>query len=262
MLQFEIQFKNTPALLCQLHNTELATSYYHLLKQQYLDDPRPIFRDPQRYDLMYFNELCIKGQQILGWDWARDVYDLATTVKLHKDIEAYLAQGYENIPKEHDDLLHELHFALHAIEAGSQRSTWLQVEWYNDLGFPISADEYPGKTTLEFGDIRLQNPYVGHHPQFIYQQRDSVNISQTCRFHDLCKPGINLVIQDGGEDIPINWEHYLAFFRRHANEFLVHHGEEKLCKFTGHPVVGRIINLQDFRTVLAEPYLEFDSIVF
>ena len=261
MLQFEIQFKNTPALLCQLHNTELATSYYHLLKQQYLDDPCPIFRDPQRYDLTYFNELCIKGQQILGWDWARDVYDLATTVELHKDIEAYLAQGYENIPKEHDDLLHELHFALHAIEAGSQRSTWLQVEWYNDLGFPISADEYPGKTTLDFGDIRLQNPYVGHHPHFIYQQRDSANISQTCRFHDLCKPGINLVIEQG-EHIPIDWPDYLSFFRRYANEFLVHHGEEKLCKFTGHPVVGRIVNLQDFRTVLAEPYLEFDSLVF
>ena len=216
MLQFEIQFKNTPALLCQLHNTELATSYYHLLKQQYLDDPCPIFRDPQRY---------------------------------------------ENIPKEHDDLLHELHFALHAIEAGSQRSTWLQVEWYNDLGFPISADEYPGKTTLDFGDIRLQNPYVGHHPQFIYQQRDSANISQTCRFHDLCKPGINLVIEQG-EHIPIDWPDYLSFFRRYANEFLVQHSEEKLCKFTGHPVVGRIVNLKDFRTVLAEPYLEFDSLVF
>ena len=261
MRQFEVQFKGAPPLLCQLDDTELAERYYQLLQTQYTEDPNPIFRDPQRYSLEYFADLCQHCKSLLGWNWHRDSYDLDTTVRLHKDLEAYLAQGYQNISAEQDNLLHELHFALHAIEAGCQRSSWLQIEWYNDQGFPISADEYPAKKTLNFGDLRLQNPYVGHHPQFVYQQRDQSNILQTCRFHDFCKPGINLVIEHGGDDY-FDWQHYLEFFRQHAKDFLSLHGESKLRKFTGHPIVGRILNLKDFETVLQKPFLEFKELAF
>lgn len=261
MRQFEVKFYNVPPLLCKLNDTELAERYYQQLKKQYQDDPRPIFRDPQKYTLDYFKNLCTKVLPVLGWTWQRPYYNTETLVELHKDIETYLENGYNNITEDQDALLHELHFALHAVESNGQRSTWLQIEWFNDLGFPIQADEYPAKKTLNFGDIRLQNPYVGHHPQFVYQQRDITNIMQTCRLHDFCKPGINLVIEDGGDDF-FDWNHYLDFFRTHAQDFLSLHGEETLCKFTGHPVVGQIQNLSDFETIIARPYLEFESLVF
>lgn len=261
MLTFQIEFWDTPPLNVVLDNTPLSKKYYQLLQTNYTNNPKVIFRDPQKYTWMYFKELCEDADKKLGWNWTSNLYDLASLVKLHKDIEQYLAQGFENIPEEHDDLLHELHFAVHAIEANSQRESWLQIEWFNNQGFEILPNDYPRKMILERGDIRLQNPYVGHHPLFVYQQRDSSNISQTCRFHDFCKPGINLVIEQG-ENQPLDWDDYLEFFRKHGTDFLATHGEEKLRAYTGHPVLGKITNLDDFETVIAKPILEFKQFHF
>lgn len=262
MKQFIVKFQDQPELICQLDNTELADRYYNLLRQQYHDDPCAIFRDQQRYDIEYFHVLVSRAQQELGWNWRRPCYDLSVTTLLHKQLEQYLAQGYENIPEQHDELLHELHFALHALESGSQRDNWLQIEWYNDRGFSVSQDQYPAKLRLDFGDIRLQNPYVGHHPLYLYQQKDSVNISQTCRFHDFVKPGINLVIAHNDRDLQFDQTHYLAWFREHGAEFLQQHTESTLLKYTGHPVVGRVINLDDLQRVVDCPKLFFERLIF
>lgn len=260
---FEIKFKNIPALICQLNNTKLAEQYLNLLKQQYRQNPNPIFRDPQNYTLKYFKELVQQAKDILGWDWHRKHYDIATTTLLHKDIEQYLSRGYENIPEQHDHLLDELHFCLHAIESGSRRDHWLQIEWFNDAGFNINEDQYPSKLNLEFGDLRLQNPYVGHHPLYLYEQQDSINIGQTCRFHDFIKPGINLVIMPNRpQQSQFDWNTYFSWFQTHATEFVKYHGLDKLKKFTGHPVIGSVQNKQDLQTLIQQPVIEFESISF
>lgn len=262
MKQFLVKFQDQPELICQLDDTDLANRYYDLLYQQYHEEPDAIFRDQQRYDIPYFLKLAHRANSELGWNWFRDHYDLSVTTVLHKQLEQYLAQGYENIPERHDELLNELHFALHAIESGSQRNNWLQIEWYNDKGFAITEDEYPGKITLDFGDIRLQNPYVGHHPLYLYQQRDSINIIQTCRFHDFAKPGINLTIVHNENLEKFDQSHYLDWFRTYGADFLKLHSESTLLKYTGHPVVGRIINLDDLQKVVDTPKLFFERLVF
>jgi hypothetical protein len=260
MLTFAVKFYNTPELQYQLDDTELAYRYLELLQTQYIDNPCPVFRDQQKYTLDYFNTLAQQAHTELGWNWVASRYDLSTTTQLHKDIEQYLAQGFENIPEEHDELLHELHFCLHAIESGSKRNNWLQIEWYNDTGFEITGDEYPATLNLEFGDLRLQNPYVGHHPLYLYQQQDSIDIMQTCRFHNFVKPGLNLVINHENKKFDI--DQYLNWFRCHGADFLNTHGEEMLLKFTGHPVIGHVTNKYNLETVVLTPILEFEYLKF
>ena len=257
MVNFEVKFSGVPALQCSLNDTKLTQRYIELIKHQ---TESPIFRDPPQYTLEYFKELAVKARQMLGWDWVKDSYTLAVTTKLHKDIEKYLAQGFENVPEEHDHLLHELHYCLHAIESGSRRNSWLQVEWFNDDGFSIDADEYPAKINLEFGDLRLQNPYVGHHPLFVYQQNDNFNIQQTCKFHDFVKPGINIVV--ARKNKPFDMATYLQWFETYAPNFVAQHGIEKLKKFTGHPVVGFVTNKSDLELLVQQPIIKFEYISF
>lgn len=261
MKKFAVKFKNCPILECQLDDTSLAERYYELLKQQYTDDPQPIFRDQQKYTIEYFKQLVVQAQEILGWNWYRHHYDVDTTIRLHKDIEEYLAKGFDSIPEEHDEILHELHFALHSIESGSKRDNWLQIEWYNDRGFDISPEEYPAKCQLVFGDLRLQNPFVGHHPLFLYEQQDSINVAQTCKFHNFCKPGINIVINDS-DKTKFNKSKYVDWFITNASEFVTTHGIKKILQFTGHPIVGRVLNLNDLRIVVAMPVIEFEYLKF
>ena len=262
MQEFVVKFKKYPELICRLDDTELARKYYNLIKNQYQEDSSAIFRDPQTYTIEYFKKLAAEANRRLGWDWPLDHYDLNVTTRLHKDIEQYLAQGYANIPEQYDQLLHEIHFALHAIESGNQRNSWLQIEWFNDCGFYITEDQYPAKLNLEFGDIRLQNPYVGHHPLFVYQQQDSTNILQTCRLHDFVKPGINLVIDKSQNKLIPDQSQYLQWFRTHGKQFLEKHGEEKLLQFTGHPVVGRVVNLDTLHDIISAQELHFEYLNF
>ena len=261
MARFSVKFKNSPAIVCEIDNTELGQKYFNLLVEQYKNDPVPIFRDPPKYTVTYLRQLAIQAKEILNWDWLKDEYTLEVTTKLHKDLEKYLAKGYENIPAEHDHLLDELHFCLHAVESDSKRNSWLQVEWFNDRGFSITPDEYPAKIGLNFGDIRLQNPYVGHHPLYLYEQQDNINIMQTCRFHDFAKPGFNLVVQDS-VDYYFDQQAYLDWFRLNGKDFLSVHNEETLLKYTGHPIIGHVVNLNDLQNLIQQPVIELEGLTF
>jgi hypothetical protein len=261
MHDFTVWFQDAPGLRFALDDTDLCQRWLRLMQQQYLDDPVPIFRDPALYTLEHFAVLAEQAQQKLGWNWVRDHYDLAVTTRLHKDIEQFLEHGYSQIPEEFDHLLHELHFALHSIENGGRRGPWLQIEWYNDAGFVIHEHEYPGRINLEFGDLRLQNPYVGHHPLFVYQQQDNIHIDQTCRFHDMARPGFNIVVESQRMSM---WDpgRYLDWFRRHAPEWVLEHGEQRLMGYTGHPVIGRCCNVNDLVEVMSRPGLRLQGIEF
>ena len=260
MLEFRVYFHDCNPLQCQINDTGLGRRYFYLLQQQVRDQPCGIFRDPQKYTMEYFMELVHRAQEILGWNWHRSEYPLDVTTALHKDLERYLARGFKEIPETHDELLHELHFALHAIESGSQRNSWLQIEWFNDRGFSMHVRDYPAKIAMDFGDIRLQNPYVGHHPLYIYQQQDTANIDQTCKFHDFVKPGINLVIDQSCNTYQFDQQDYLAWWAHNAPNFLRKHGVHTVMSWTGHPVIGRVLNLNDLEIVLKKPYLEFSHV--
>jgi hypothetical protein len=262
MLEFAVKFHHCPELHYHLDRTPLAERYLNMLASQYLDDPHPLFRDQQKYTLDYFKNLVIQAQEILKWNWHADNYDVNITTRLHKDLEQYLVAGFENIPEDHDHLIHELHFCLHAIESGSRRDNWLQIEWYNDAGFFINGAEFPGKIDLEFGDLRLQNPFVGHHPLFLYQQQDNTNISQTCKFHNFVKPGLNLVIDNSKPKNKFNFEKYRQWFEINDPQFVQQHGWDTIEKFTGHPVIGKVLNPQDLVTTVNCPVLEFEYLKF
>jgi hypothetical protein len=262
-MEFLLYFKHVEPLHCVLNNTSLSEQYYQLIQQQWSLDQNAIFRDPQKYTLSYFKTLAHRASAELGWDWKREQYTIQDTVCLHKDIEQYLSQGFANIPEQYDELLHELHFALHAIESGSKRNSWLQIEWFNDCGFALSEDQYPAKLNIEFGDIRLQNPFVGHHPLFVYEQQDYHNIPQTCRLHNFVKPGINIVIQNETRyQKSFDWQAYVQWFDTHAADWLQQITVDTLKKYTGHPIVGRVKNLAALENAVRMPYLEFDRFEF
>lgn len=257
-----VRFKDCPSLTVDVDPTPLAQRWLRLVKHNSLREPRAIFRDPQKYTVAFLRRLAHQANRELGWQWNVDDLSLTSTTTMHKDIEQYLSRGYEDIPQQHDELLHELHFCLHSVESGSRRNSWLQIEWFNNSGFVINEHEYPAKLNLEFGDIRLQNPYVGHHPLFVYQQQDSANIMQTCRLHDFCRSGICIVVDQNTQDRSWDWNHYLQWFSTHSPEFVALHGVHRLRCFTGHPVVGRVHNLKDLEYCLDLPHLEFESIEF
>jgi hypothetical protein len=260
MIDYSIKFKNLPQLDILLDNTLVTSQYKELLKSNYQRE-FPLFRDQQKYTVDYLKELASKTKQLLGWDWDREQYTLAETTLMHKDIERYLANGFNSITNEHDQLCHELHFCLHAVESNSTRDGWLQIEWFNDDRLPLPELLYPKKLNLEFGDIRLQNPHVGHHPLYLFQQNDYTNIMQTCKFHNYIKPGINIVTVS--EPIKeFNANRYLIWFKARCPEFVELHGEQAILNYTGHPIIGKVVNLDDLVTVSTAPILELESITF
>jgi hypothetical protein len=260
VVDFEIKFYNIPSLKVQLNKTELAKKYYNLLKSQYLEDSNVIFRDKKYYTLDVLCELAKKANDCLGWDWDLSDLSLENLTILHKDIEYLVGDGYENLPAEYDDLVHDIHFALHSIQDNNERGSWLQLEWYNDSGFEITPEEYPAKRVCEVGDIKLQNPWVGHNPSMVYMQNDNTNIMQTCKFHDFVKPGINIILKQYGSDA--TYENYYEWFTKHCPEFIEKYTWETTKSFIGEPVVGKILNIEDLELAISNPYLEFEEIIF
>ncbi len=256
----QIIFKNCEPLNIVLDDTLLAQRWAELVRENYRRDPKPIFRDPQKYTYEYFKHLATKAKHQLGWNWNIEDLSLQSTTFMHKDIESFLVNGFSSIPEEFDELLHEIHFCLHAVESGSKRNSWLQIEWFNDDGFELPPDQYPAKIAPQFGDIRLQNPYVGHHPLYLYEQNDRWNISQTCKYHDRVRPGINIVIHNFQDNL--DWEDYINWWNEHAVNFLSEKGIDALIAYTGHPIIGKIDNLDTLRACLEQDYLEIEGIKF
>jgi hypothetical protein len=255
-----VKFKNHPALEIQLDQTVLSNLYKNQLTRNLVEPP--IFRDPCLYTIDRFRELTIQAKELLGWEWASDDYhNLEVTTLLHKNIEEYVGsgtQGFYEIPIEHDNLIHDLHYCIHAIQAGNTRGQWLQLEWFNDDGFAL-PDDFEFKFDLDFGDIKLQNPYVGHNPLFVYLQNDYANIMQTCRFHDLVRPGINIVIEEQKLK-QFSLDRYFQWYEHYCPEFVELHGRDKITRFTGNPVIGRVLNLTVLEQIAKSPTLELDFV--
>ncbi len=263
MSKIKVKFENSPELELLIDNSTIGQRYYKLVKENY-DREKPIYRDTNRYTVEYMNSLVQQAKELLGWNWSADNYNLENCAMFHKDIEVLLGTvGFDAVPAEYDHLLHELHHGLHILEHGKniKRGGWLQIEWYNDEGFDLGYN-FKFQSSMKFGDLKLQNPFVGHGPLQMYQENDFINISQTCKFHTFVKPGINISITDFSEIT--YYDEIVKLFKQHDPAFVELHGEEKIKHYTGYPIIGRILNVDDLKksltnNILILEYLRFDE---
>jgi hypothetical protein len=278
MPDLSIYFKDFPPLLVQLDNNKVAHQWKKLFVDNY-SQQMPIFRSGnKKYTLAYLNKLVAEANKKLHWNYSTNIASADDTVKLHKNIEQICSDGFKSIPSEYDNLIHEMHFCIHAVESSgtlapvtytnptvtttpvnkvqtsvpttpvnkvqtSVPTSFLQIEWFNDDGFALDKS-FKFKLNMEVGDIKLQNPFVGHGPLQIYRYNDWLNVFQTCHFHDFVRPGINLLtkVRDNTDILDGSYEEW---WQTNATEFVSQHGMEKIWHYTGHPVIGRTLNVSD-----------------
>jgi hypothetical protein len=247
---FKIKFKDYNDLLVKLNDIDLARDYMALFHRNY-QKQFPILRDLGSYNISRMQDLAKQAKDLLNWDWLKDDYSsLEVTTRMHKDIEHYVSKGFQHIDSSHDSLLHELHYCLHSMQVDNRRGS-VQIEWFNDDGF--SLDPYKIKFSHDntLGAIQLQNPYVGHAPDWVYQQNDYTDVWSTCKFHNFVRPGF--VIQMQGT-IHRSIHHfdvdaYLAWWWQHAPDFIEYHGVEKMKAYAGKPIIGYVINNKELLNI-------------
>lgn len=261
-MKIRVNFKNYPGLDCTIQNTPVGQKYFSLVRENY-QQSFPVYRDELKYTPEYFRELALQAAVVFGWNWHQ--YASAQNgigAVLHKDLEKLLAQGFENIPEQYDNLIHELHYALHLNQHGdfhNARTSWFQIEWYNDSGFELDPD-FEFQPCLHRGDIKLQNPFVGHGPLQMWMEQDFINIEQTCKFHTFVKPGINIAhtYKHSIDD----FDKLIEKFQQHAPNFVAQHGVDKIRRYTGYPVVGHVDDIDLLNQLKNSPVLELQSLEF
>jgi len=261
---FSIKFRDSPQLLIQFEDSQLAKDYMALFYRNYQRE-LPMLRDQGAYDIDRMKDLASQAQSILGWHWTYEDYDdYAVTTQMHKDLEIYLQKGFVGVSEAHDELLHELHICLHSMQLQNQRTT-IQLEWFNDDGFDLADYDFEFRHDHTLGAVTLQNPYVGHPPDWIWRQNDHTAVWQTCRFHDWVRPGLVIAMQGNLQRTVTEFQdldRYLAWWHQWAPDFLEFHGQEKMIRNTGRPVIGYVINNQDLVPLQHQPRLIFESVSF
>lgn len=249
MTKIHVKFYDQPKLILNIVDSDLGRAYVELVKKNYKNSA-PIYRDRPKYTEQYMHELAQQAQQHFGWHWTADYYDLNNAPLLHKDLERLLGStGFSQIPEQYDYLLHELHHCLHIVqnpEHVGKRLGFLQIEWFNDDGFDLDPN-FVFQTNMKFGDLQLQNPFVGHGPAQVYLEKDFTNIPQTCKFHNFVKPGIVINVN---QVYSVDVDSVIDQFQKHAPDFVSEHGIEKIRSYTGFPVIGQVVNLDDLESIV------------
>lgn len=257
MIDITVKFKNFPALQIELKDHPLARQYKEFVRRKLQDEP-PIFFDSYSYDTAHIRDLCAIIKKELGWDWLHDTYNLETTTRMHRDLETYLRNGFSTIPEQHDMLLTEIHACLHAIETsqitGMVRDATLTVEWFTDDNIPMPED-FEFSLNMEYGDVKLQNPRVGHPPFMVFCQNDTSDVESVCKFHDIVRPGIVLCIaKEEFIEPPSNWKDiYKEWWDTTAPEFVRSRGIDNIMRYTGWPIIGRVLNIDVLDKIREEP---------
>lgn len=256
----KVKFKGYNHLQLSINDSDIGRRYQQLVEENY-ETKFPMYRSQLKYTKEYLLDLARQAKEKLNWSWELDDYSIDVTTTLHKDIEKIVGTGFNNIPEELDDLLHELHYCLHLVQDNRKPGYggWLQIEWYNDSGFELT-DTNIFKQQLTIGDVKLQNPFVGHGPLQIYTENDFTNVKQTCKFHNFVRPGINIVIQNFPS---IDKQKVIARFEQEDPDFVKLHTREKILNFIGHPVVGTVLNKTDLLTMISNNQsLELEGLEF
>ena len=247
-MQIKISIRNHKPLVIDLDKNPMTDVYCAVLKRN-LDTHDFVFRDPIKYTPAYFNELCQQIKSQLGWEWIKDSYSIEQTTEMHKSIESALdkTESFKNIPGDQQNLIHEAHFCLHQMQySNKNRTPSIQIEWFNDDHEPMP----PGVDFVDapqFGDLILQNPYVGHPPIQCWQQNDYKNIFRTCQFHDIIKPGIKINTNEKGS---FNFEKYKSWWFSKCNDFVDSVGWDKIEYYTGFPRIGRVLDKNNLQNIV------------
>ena len=258
-----IRFRQVDELLIKFNQTDLVKDYICLFHSNYQRE-LPHLRDYGVYSVQRMRELADQCSKILGWNWTKNCYDdAAVTTIMHKDIEKYLSQEFSSIPSEHDALLHELHMCLHSMQNNNKRSV-IQLEWFNDDGFDLQGYDFEFIHDNTLGSVCLQNPYVGHPPDWLWGQDDHTNVWQTCRFHDRVKPGLAINMQGSLDRCTVSFDQqkYVNWWSRVAPDFLAYNGHEKMLENTGRPVIGYVINNAVLLDLNKQTNIHFESVRF
>ena len=265
MSRILLKFVNQPVLILKINDNDVCNNWLQLVRSNIYRNGIPVFRDPRRYTKNYLAHLIDLANEKFSWDFVNQINSLADTTTLHKHIETSLADGFACTSEEHDDLFHELHYALHCVERYnfniSTGISDIQVEWYNNDGYPLD-ETFNHQLTLNFGDIKLQNPYVGHIPYQIWQQRDTSNVAQTCRFHDFVRPGffINTKTNESNHTSDFSIGEYISWWKTNAPAFVEEKTIDRILHYTGHAVIGHVENLDDLQQVASsQNLLEFED---
>jgi hypothetical protein len=258
---FTIKIKHHNDLIVKLNDSDLARDYMALFHRNY-QKQFPILRDLGSYNITRMKELAKQAKEILGWNWLKNDYtSLEATTRMHKDIEYYAGKGFQNVNSCHDSLLHELHYCLHSMQSNNRRSI-VQIEWFNDDGFSLDPYDIEFSHDNTLGAIQLQNPYVGHAPDWMYQQNDYTDVWTTCKFHNFVRPGF--VIQMQGtiqrSNHNFNVDAYLSWWRQHAPDFIEYHGVDKMKAYAGKPIIGYVVNNKELLKMQNTTKLELVSI--
>lgn len=261
MNYINIFFKNHIPITLEIIDNPVGIKFFELVKKN-LKKEKPIFRDHAKYNELYLNDLAVLLKKELNWNWLTNDYSIENTVCMHKEIENLLEKdnSFKNIPGNLQNLIHEAHFCIHSIQYKSKdylHGVFLQIEWFNDDFIELDED-FQFCTQTSFGDIILQNPYVGHPPIQCYQQNDYKNILRTCTFHDRIKPGIKINLTN--KDFQA-FDRYKNWWHEKCIDFVNLHGFDKILRYTGFPKVGKVKNLDTLNEVLKSPILELEKIV-
>ena len=259
-MELAVKYKNFPALHCDIFDTELGTKYYDLVQLNY-QQQFPIYRDRLKFTPQYLGELADQVNKHFDWSWDTSNLTLENTTRMHKDIERLVGKDFDSVPEHLDNIVHDLHYGLHLLQDDTEPSRlgWMQIEWYNDSGF--DSDDVEFSTSMSVGDLKLQNPFVGHGPLQIYLENDYENIAQTCKFHTFVKPGINIATIDYEQFTDI--DKLKSSFVKHAPKFVEQHGLDKIERYTGYPIVGQVSNIDLLNKFLSYPVpLELESLKF
>ena len=249
-MKIVVNFVGQPAIEIIVNDTETGRLYFDLTREQNKQQT-PFYRDTALYTPEFMIKLAHQAKDAFGWDWFSDDYNTSVTAQLHKDLENSVGRlGFNQIPEQYDNLLYDLHHCLHAIQFGkvqSGRFDNFQIEWLTDTAVPLPKS-FEFTEVINYGDLILINPYVGHNPLQIYIENDFTSLATTCRFHDVIKPGIVLTRPSN-----MTKDAILAKFVKQDPAFVRQHGADKIRYYAGTPVIGQAVDLNILARVIESP---------
>lgn len=263
MRTVNVYFKNFDPLQIELINHPVADKFINLVKNHYTNYP-VVFRDNLKYNMTYFEQLAKEANSKLGWKWKTENITEPDTVVMHKDLESALNDegDFSVIPEHLDNLIHELHYCLHRVRfnESNNRSGHFQIEWFTNNFVELDSD-FTFSNTVNFGDLILQNPFVGHNPLKCYYDNDYENITRTCRIPNRIKSGIVLV---STESIPCpNFDDYFNWWHTKGKDFVDAVGYDTIVKYTGEGKIGEVTNKDLFASIISCPdILTFEKLEF
>lgn len=262
MPSIKIKFKECEWLYIDLYDSTVCKEYVKLLRTN-LERQKPIFRDPARYTKSYMQELCVHLKSTLGWNWLDDDYSIENTTRFHKDIEELIDKegDFQKIDGETQNLIHEAHFCIHTLQYKNPNYTHgyaLQLEWFND-DYTDLPDDAIIDPQVQFGDVILQNAYVGHPPIQCYQQNDFSNIERTCAFPDRIKPGIKINLMPGN-DKPFDWKKYKDWWFNNCRDYVEKVGIDTIEYYTGFTKLGSVRDKQILKSTLQKEVLDIEQV--